>query len=94
MASTFCLGAYRDTLALMRQVGADPETLLDRRPLQIIDKQRLSPGPADLACPHSTWAWGLLTAQGAGFGDKLKTAWWMQCVKARRFLLKGRLHGQ
>lgn len=81
------LGAYRDTLALMRRVGANPDTLLDRRPLQIIDNSGFR-----LALP--TWpaplnvAWGLLTAQGAGFGDKLKTAWWMQCVKARRFRLK------
>ena len=32
------LGAYRDTLALMRQVGADPEQLLDRRPLEVVDQ--------------------------------------------------------
>ncbi|HLO61704.1 MAG TPA: FAD-dependent oxidoreductase, partial [Azonexus sp.] len=31
------LGAYRDTLALMRQVGADPDQLFDRRPLRVID---------------------------------------------------------
>ena len=31
------LGAYHDTLALMRRVGADPERLLDRQPLRVID---------------------------------------------------------
>ena len=31
------IGAYRDTLALMRRVGADPETLLRRQPLELVD---------------------------------------------------------
>ena len=31
------IGAYRDTLALMRCVGADPETLLRRQPLALVD---------------------------------------------------------
>ncbi len=31
------IGAYRETLALMRTVGADPQTLLERRPLALID---------------------------------------------------------
>jgi hydroxysqualene dehydroxylase len=35
------IGAYRDTLALMRTVGADPDTLLDRRPLALQDPHGL-----------------------------------------------------
>ena len=31
------IGAYRETLALMRTVGADPQTQLERRPLELID---------------------------------------------------------
>ena len=31
------IGAYSDTLALMRQVGADPEALLRRLPLALVD---------------------------------------------------------
>jgi squalene-associated FAD-dependent desaturase len=31
------IGAYRQTLALMRTVGADPERLLERRPLELVD---------------------------------------------------------
>ncbi len=31
------IGAYRDTLALMRRVGADPDALLRRQPLALID---------------------------------------------------------
>jgi hydroxysqualene dehydroxylase len=44
------IGAYRDTLALMRTVGADPDVLLDRRPLALLDPQgrglALPRGPA------------------------------------------------
>ncbi len=44
------IGAYTHTLALMRTVGADPEALLDRRPLALPDAQgrglRLPAGPA------------------------------------------------
>jgi len=80
------LGAYRDTLALMRQVGADPELLLERHPLQVVD-----PAGFRLALPK--WpaplnvAWGLLAATGVGWREKLATAWWMQGIKARRFRL-------
>jgi hydroxysqualene dehydroxylase len=44
------IGAYRDTLALMRTVGADPDALFDRRPLALQDPQgrglALPRGPA------------------------------------------------
>jgi hydroxysqualene dehydroxylase len=33
------IGAYRETLALMRTVGADPDALLERRPLALLDPQ-------------------------------------------------------
>jgi hydroxysqualene dehydroxylase len=80
------LGAYRDTLSLMRQVGADPEQLLDRRPLEVVDQAGFQlvlpkwPAPLNVA-------WGLLTATGVGWREKLATAWWMQGIKARRFRL-------
>jgi hydroxysqualene dehydroxylase len=44
------IGAYRETLALMRTVGADPGALFDRRPLALTDPQgrglALPRGPA------------------------------------------------
>jgi hydroxysqualene dehydroxylase len=44
------IGAYRETLALMRTLGADPDRLLDRRPLALTDPQgrglKLPGGPA------------------------------------------------
>ena len=84
------LGAYRDTLALMRQIGLDPEELLERRPLQVIDaagfRLALPKWPAPLNV-----AWGLLSAQGVGWRDKIATARWMQTVKARGFRVAGEL---
>lgn len=82
------LGAYRETLALMRRVGADPEQLFARRPLQVIDNSgfhlALPKWPAPLHV-----AWGLLGARGVSLGEKLKTAFWMEGVKARHFQLAG-----
>ena len=47
------IGAYRETLALMRSVGVAPESALYRRPLALIDPHgsglRLGPGPPMLA---------------------------------------------
>lgn len=74
------LGAYRDTLALMRQVGADPDTLLDRRPLQIRNNRAFHMALPRWPAPLHV-AWGLLTAKGASLGEKLRMAWWMEGVK-------------
>lgn len=47
------IGAYRETLALMRTVGVDPEAVLDRRPLAMCDPRGrglvLPPGSPALA---------------------------------------------
>jgi len=80
------LGAYRETLALMRQVGADPERLLDRRPLQVVDDAGFCLALPKWPAPLNV-AWGLLTAKGVGWREKLATAWWMQGIKARHFHL-------
>lgn len=80
------LGAYRQTLALMRRIGADPDALLRRLPLRVADNAgfRLAlprlPAPANLA-------WGLLAARGVGLGEKLATARWMEGLKATAFRL-------
>lgn len=81
------LGAYRETLALMRQVGADPERLLERRPLQVVDGAGFHLALPQWPAPLNV-AWGLLTAKGVGWHEKLATAWWMQGIKARRFRLQ------
>ncbi|HSG21543.1 MAG TPA: hydroxysqualene dehydroxylase HpnE [Azonexus sp.] len=78
------LGAYRETLALMRRVGADPDTLFDRRPLQIIDNTGFRMVLPKLPAPLNV-AWGLLTAKGVSLREKLSTALWMDSIKRRGF---------
>lgn len=74
------IGAYTQTLALMRRVGADPDTLLQRLPLTLRYPQghglRLPRGPAVpafvrgvLACTDWTWRERLaLLRAAAGWG--------------------------
>ena len=59
------IGAYRDCLALMRQVGVDPDQVLHRQPLALVDARghglRLRPGPAPWAfgravLTHPAWS--------------------------------------
>ena len=55
------IGAYRDTLALMRQVGVDPDRLLLRTPLSVVYPDgsglRLPAGPPALAFVRGVLAW-------------------------------------
>lgn len=80
------LGAYRDTLALMRKIGADPDRLFDRRPLQVIDDSGFRLALPRLPAPLNVAA-GLLGAAAVDWPEKLKTARWMQGVKWRGFRL-------
>ena len=80
------LGAYRETLALMRRVGTDPEQLLERHSLQVVDDTGFRLALPKWSAPLNV-AWGLLAAKGIGWREKLATAWWMQGIKARRFRL-------
>jgi squalene-associated FAD-dependent desaturase len=54
------IGAYRETLALMRTVGVDPERVLLRRPLALVDATgrglRLPSGPALPAFVRAVWS--------------------------------------
>lgn len=78
------LGAYSETLALMRRVGADPDQLFDRRPLQVTDKCGFSMALPKLPAPLNV-AWGLFAAKGVGLREKINTALWMEGVKQRGF---------
>lgn len=80
------LGAYRETLALMRRIGTDPDRLLARHPLQVTDNGGFRLALPQLPAPLHV-AWGLLSAHGVSLGEKLRTAWWMQGVQARHFRL-------
>ncbi len=77
------IGAYAETLRLLRHLGTDP--LLERRRLDLrVPGFRLAlpklPAPLHLAS-------GLLLARGLGLADKLAAARFMQALKASRFRL-------
>ena len=74
------IGAYSHTLALMRQVGADPDALLLRRPLVLA-----TPDGRGLALGHGravpAFARAVLQAQGWRWADRLAllraaSGWW------------------
>lgn len=85
------LGAYRDTLALMRQVGADPDALFERHPLQVTDATGFRLALPRLPAPLNL-VWGLMTAQPVSLREKTATAVWMLRLQARRFRLSGDLN--
>jgi squalene-associated FAD-dependent desaturase len=80
------LGAYHETLALMRRVGAEPDQLFDRQPLQVIDNEGFRLALPRLPAPLNV-AWGLLSARGVSIGEKMQTAIWMDGIKRRGFRL-------
>lgn len=80
------IGAYRETLRLMRRVGADPECLLLRLPLKLA-----YPGELHLAAPrlpaplHLLFA--LLGTRGLNWFEKFAAIRFMTILKRRNFLL-------
>ena len=67
------IGAYTETLRLMRQVGADPELALMRLPLTWQVHQRFSLKAAGLPAPLHLLA-GLIAATGAPLSERLSAA--------------------
>ncbi|WP_198320729.1 hydroxysqualene dehydroxylase HpnE [Azohydromonas aeria] len=65
------IGAYRQTLALMRRVGIEPEQVLLRLPLSLVTPDgrglRMPPGP-----PLATFGWAVLRRPGWSAGDRLR----------------------
>jgi hydroxysqualene dehydroxylase len=63
------IGAYRETLRLMRLVGQDPQRVLERRPLELVYPDgsglRMPPGPARLV-----FAWAVLRARGWSWSER------------------------
>jgi len=83
------VGAYCETLRLMKIVGADPERLLKRLPLELsfpgspsAFRLRLPRLPAPLHL-----AIGLFTARGASLGEKLNAARFMRFLQAANYRL-------
>lgn len=79
------LGAYRDCLRLIAKVhdGAPP---LLRQPLELLIPGRFGLRAAALPAPLHL-AWGLLTAQGLNWGERLAAARFMQAMQRRAFSL-------
>jgi len=80
------IGAYRETLRLLREVGVDPGVALLRMPLalEIAGRFRLStprlPAPLHVAA-------GLLGARGLSLGDRLRIIRFMRAIRASGYRL-------
>lgn len=81
------IGAYRETLRLMKTVGADPDRLLKRLTLELD-----FPGPgfrlklAHLPAPLNL-AFGLLAAKGCRLGEKFAAIRFLRFLKSRNYRL-------
>ena len=81
------VGAYRETLRLMNKVGAAPERLLKRLPLELNYpsagfRLKLPQLPAPL-----NLAFGLFGAKGSSFGEKIAAVRFMRFLQARHYRL-------
>ncbi|MBP9714310.1 MAG: hydroxysqualene dehydroxylase HpnE [Sterolibacterium sp.] len=80
------IGAYRETLRLMQQVGASPEQLLLRCPLTLDYPGKLRVAAPRLPAPLHL-AWALLGARGLGWGEKFAAIRFMRALKVTQFKL-------
>lgn len=79
------LGAYQHTLQLLRDLGLDPNQLLQRLPMQIYTQgsSSMSFKLPKIAAPYNL-LWGLLTARNLSWADKyraLRFCWQLQAIK-------------
>jgi squalene-associated FAD-dependent desaturase len=81
------VGAYGETLRLMRLVGADPELLLLRLPFTWCIHDRLTLRAAGLPAPWHLLA-GLMTARGAPLANRLSTARFVLKMRQRGYILE------
>lgn len=82
------VGAYGETLRLMRTVGVDPARALRRHPLRLSYPGELciAAPPIPLPAPLHL-AWALLTASGLSWADKLAAIRFMRAIEALGFRL-------
>lgn len=83
------VGAYHETLRLMRLVGEKPEVVMQRLPLQVEVPDAQPPFRLALPLLPAPWhlAFGLLGARGATLREKLSAARFMQRLKRRQYRL-------
>jgi hydroxysqualene dehydroxylase len=80
------VGAYSETLRLMRRVGVDPAKTLLRQPLTLQYPGRLRIRAPRLPAPFHL-GWALASAQGLSAAEKFGGMQFMNCLKAARFQL-------
>src|SRR5688572_29681393 len=80
------IGAYRETLALVRKVHAEPARALARLPLDWHIHRRFRLKAAALPAPLHLAA-GVVTARGAPWRERLAAARFMKEMRARRYTL-------
>jgi squalene-associated FAD-dependent desaturase len=80
------IGAYSETLRLMRRVGADPEQLLLRLPLTWQVHERFSLKAAGLPAPLHLLG-GLLAARGVPVMERLAAARFMLSMRRKGYVL-------
>ena len=78
------IGAYRETLRLMRAVGADPEQLLLRQPLAIEYPGKFSLRAPRLPAPLHLLA-ALLTADGLAWGERIAAVRFMTAMRSKAY---------
>jgi len=78
------IGAYRETLRLMRVVGADPDKLLLRAPLAIEYPGKFSLRAPRLRAPLHLAA-ALLTARGLSWGERMAALRFMQAMRRHAY---------
>lgn len=80
------IGAYSETLRLMRQVGADPERLLLRLPLTWRIHERFSLKAVSLPAPLHLLG-GLATARGVPLAERLAAARFLRRMRRQGYAL-------
>jgi uncharacterized protein with NAD-binding domain and iron-sulfur cluster len=84
------VGAYRETLRLMKVVGNDPDRLLKRMPLEIAFPGR-QPAPFRLRLPRLPAPWhlaaGLLGTRGVSFAEKIGAVRFMRFLQSHGYRL-------
>lgn len=78
------IGAYRETLRLMRAVGADPELLLLRQPLAIEYPGKFSLRAPRLPAPLHLLA-GLLAARGLSWGERIAATRFVAAMRGKAY---------
>lgn len=85
------LGAYSECLRLMQRIGADPERLLHRQPLDLRYPGSAAAAPFRLRLPRLPaplhLAVGLFAAEGLTFADKLAAVRFMRRLQAKAWAL-------